>query len=183
MQSKFRFSEDQKKYLVKVFKEGEKTGIKASPEEVHQKMRQHFSPSEYVTERQIRSLFSRLTRDLKSNSLSLDEDCDDIDDIQFEVEEVATDLCNNDYRGGEWVAIRYEGNWYPGEILIAGDKVKVQCMQRVGQGSANNFIWGKEDVHMYPVEDIICTIKPPIPISRRAFGLLKEDIENIKNIF
>ena len=115
--------------------------------------------------------------------MSLDEDCDDIDDIQFEVEEVATDLCNNDYRGGEWVAIRYEGNWYPGEILFAGDKVKVQCMQRVGQGSANNFIWGKEDVHTYPVEDIICTIKPPIPISRRAFGLLKEDIKNIKNIF
>ena len=80
-------------------------------------MRQHFSPSEYVTERQIRSLFSRLTRDLKSNSLSLDEDCDDIDDIQFEVEEVATDLCNNDYRGGDWVAIRYEGNLYPGEIV------------------------------------------------------------------
>ena len=109
MRSKFRFSEAQKEYLVKVFKEGEKTGIKASLEEVHQKMRQHFSPSEYVTERQIPSLFSRLTRDLKSNSLSLDEDCNDMaDEIQFEVEEVAIYLCNNDYPG--------EGNG-PGRAL------------------------------------------------------------------
>ena len=28
----------------------EKAGIKASPEEVHHKMRRHFPPSEYVTE-------------------------------------------------------------------------------------------------------------------------------------
>ena len=101
------------------------------------------------------------------------------DEIQLEVGEVAIDLCNNGYRGGEWVAVQYEAKWYPGEILFAGDEVKVQCMQQVGQGSPNNFIWRKEDVHMYPVEDIMCTIKPPIPISRRSFGLTKEDIENI----
>ena len=41
MRSKFHYSEVQKEYLLKIYMQGEKAGIKASPEEVHHKMRQH----------------------------------------------------------------------------------------------------------------------------------------------
>ena len=42
VRSSFRFNQDQKIFLFKVFKAGEKTGYKSSPEEVHQLMRNSF---------------------------------------------------------------------------------------------------------------------------------------------
>ena len=70
----FWYTCKQKMFLYKHFKEGESTGTKISPEQVHLKMRKEFSPNEYVTIQQIKSLFSRksseqlkgMLKDLKS---------------------------------------------------------------------------------------------------------------------
>ena len=55
----FRFSEKQKKILHKVFMNGEVSGKKISPEQLHLELRKVLTPSEYVSSQQIRSLFSR----------------------------------------------------------------------------------------------------------------------------
>ena len=58
--STFRYSYKQKKFLYDLF-EGEKTGKKVAPEQVVLKMRKQFSTSEYVTDQQVKSIFSRLS--------------------------------------------------------------------------------------------------------------------------
>ena len=55
----FRFSEKQKKILYKVFMDGEVSGKKMSPEQVHLELSKVLTPIEYVSSQQIRSLFSR----------------------------------------------------------------------------------------------------------------------------
>ena len=49
--------------------EGEITGKKNSPEQVHLKMRMEFSPNEYVTIQQIKSLFSRMSAEQRKGTL------------------------------------------------------------------------------------------------------------------
>ena len=55
----FRFSDNKKKILYKVFMDGEVSGKKMSPEQVPLELRKVLTPSEYVSSQQIRSLFSR----------------------------------------------------------------------------------------------------------------------------
>lgn len=55
-----RFSAEVKTYLQGVFDLGEKTGIKAIPEQVAQQMRTMFRPDNWLTSRQITGVFSRL---------------------------------------------------------------------------------------------------------------------------
>ena len=59
MRKDFRFSEKQKKILYKVFVDGEVSGKKMSPEQVHLELIKVLTPSEYVSSQQIHSLFSR----------------------------------------------------------------------------------------------------------------------------
>ena len=59
LRTNFRFSENQKKILYKVFMDGEVSGKKMSPEQVHRELRKALTPSEYVSSQQICSLFSR----------------------------------------------------------------------------------------------------------------------------
>ena len=55
----FRFSENQKKILHKVFMDGEVSGKKMSLEQVHLEFRKVLTPIEFVSSQQICSLFSR----------------------------------------------------------------------------------------------------------------------------
>ena len=65
----FRYSYEQKIFLYNVFKEGEETGKKMSPEQVHMKMRKQFSANQYVTVQQIKSLFSRWSSEQRKGYL------------------------------------------------------------------------------------------------------------------
>ena len=65
----FRFKKRQKKFLFKAFADGEHSGKKASPEEVHQNMRNFFDPVDYCSVCQIKFLFSRWSWDLQSSTL------------------------------------------------------------------------------------------------------------------
>ena len=59
VRTSFRFNKRQNNFLFKAFADGEHSGKKASPEEVHQNMRNFFDPVDYCSVCQIKSLFSR----------------------------------------------------------------------------------------------------------------------------
>ena len=51
-------------------------------------------------------------------------------------------------------------------------------MRIVGE---NKFVWPeKDDISWYENDDVVCTVEPPAPVSQRAFGLSKKDVEKIK---
>ena len=60
----FRFNQIQKNFLFNLFVDGERTGKKHSPDEVHIAMRQKLSIDLYCSITQIRSLFSRWSLEL-----------------------------------------------------------------------------------------------------------------------
>ena len=62
VRSTFRFKENKKAFLMKVFIESETTGKNVSAEKAHLLMRKSFHPQEYCIPRQIRSLFSRWSK-------------------------------------------------------------------------------------------------------------------------
>ena len=59
VRSHFRYTYKLKKVLYDIFTEGETKGKKMSPEQVEKILRQKLQVSEYVTSKQIRSLFWR----------------------------------------------------------------------------------------------------------------------------
>lgn len=63
--------------------------------------------------------------------------------------------------------MKYENEMYPGEILEIDDKtVKVNAMEPTGNGK---FKWPtKEDIHDYPLCDIVRKIEPPVPCDSRG---------------
>ena len=67
--SDFRYSNKQKVLLYKYFIDGEKSRKKKSPDEVHLLLRKDLSPQEYVTSQQIRSLFSRWSKQYREGTL------------------------------------------------------------------------------------------------------------------
>ena len=85
------------------------------------------------------------------------------------------------YEVGQWVAFRFGKEWYPGEVMnIADDEIEIKCMKIVG---VNKFIWPDvDDVHLYDLNSVICSIEPPTPISQRAFGVRKNDLDKIKTL-
>ena len=53
-----RATAKQKNLLYQYFIQGEESGKKLSPDQVHRRLKKDLSPNEYVTSQQIRSLFS-----------------------------------------------------------------------------------------------------------------------------
>ena len=145
--STFRYSYPQKKFLYDIFMDGQISGKKSSPDEVELSVRQHFtSTKDYVTSRQIRSLFSNFTKKLKENTLkeptpplltssgipipSTDE-CDVDDDNSTEDADVREDELSDvthsvigdisTWDVGTWVVIRHRRMWLPGRIAPKED--------------------------------------------------------------
>ena len=75
--SKFRFNDKQKTLLWQYSIDGEKSGKKKTPEEVHMLLRKDLQPEDYVTPQQIKSLFSRWTREKSSAPRKLSSVSDD----------------------------------------------------------------------------------------------------------
>ena len=69
VRNNFGYSYKQKKFLYDRFIEGELSGKKKSPEQVHLDMRKEFAPSQYVTVQQIKSLFSRMSQEKRRGTL------------------------------------------------------------------------------------------------------------------
>ena len=69
VRTSFRFKKIQNNFLFKAFADGEHSAKKASPEEVHQNMRNFFHPVDCCSVRQIKSLFSRWSQDLRLSTL------------------------------------------------------------------------------------------------------------------
>lgn len=69
------------------------------------------------------------------------------------------------HRSGQWCAVRYDDDPYPGIILE--HNVKVKWMHRNG---INKFFWPslREDVNWYEDDQIMCLIPEPLPVSKQS---------------
>ena len=105
--------------------DGENTGKKKSPEEVHMILRRDLNANELVSAQQIRSLFSKWSKQLKDGTLSelADEELeietneeDTSVQYQDELHELATEL-SVVWSKDDWLVVLYEDQWYPGVVL------------------------------------------------------------------
>jgi hypothetical protein len=90
------------------------------------------------------------------------------------------------YRVEDWVAVRSKDDWCIGIITALNmEEVEVNCMRRVDK-SQNQFTWPRvRDCTWYVKSNILCSIPPPTPITRRrtAFVLSKENQAKIMSIW
>lgn len=86
---------------------------------------------------------------------------------------------SNSYVIGDWVSIKYDAQWYPGEITgTLDEELQVKCMEVIGNGPSVKWPL-HDDVHWYPKTDVLCRIQPPVPVSNRGLRLLQSDTESI----
>jgi hypothetical protein len=166
--SNFRYSYEQKLLLYNLFMDGEKTGMKKSPEEVELIIRKKFKPDQYITAVQIRSLFSAFARKLRNGTLrpptqkqqQKDKDEPEEDNLEEEgtgsrsVDEPTedayyTELANaaalvmgvvSDWEVGDYVAVRYDLGWYPGVItdMLDDGTFQISCMEYIDKFEKDN---------------------------------------------
>ncbi|KAI4811884.1 hypothetical protein KUCAC02_014755 [Chaenocephalus aceratus] len=74
---------------------------------------------------------------------------------------------------GQWCALKYDEDIYPGVIQEVMDThVQVKCMHVAG---VNRFFWPlREDVLLYPFEDILSVILPPKSVTSRDVEIDKD---------
>lgn len=141
VRSNFRFTPLQKQLLYEIFIKGEKDGKKSTAEQSSLLIRKKLRPDEYVTPKQIKSLFSRWSRlyregrlkdpkgdtgcnsrGEKSDDEFEDEDYGDDDnlmineEIQQEARDISDVISSTVYHEDQWVAIKFGLEWYPGQI-------------------------------------------------------------------
>ena len=87
-----RLTNDQKNFLNKLFDDGEKNGCKETPESTLIKMRQQFTPKDYLPISTIKSYFSRRAKNIRTGKIvadkeDKDEESDEDSDENAEAEE------------------------------------------------------------------------------------------------
>jgi len=83
------------------------------------------------------------------------------------------------YNVGDWIAVMYHDDWYPGEIIDIKEMLQVKCVQKV---KGDKLSWPeRDDVSWYHFNEIMCNIQPPVPVNSalRSFCLLPSDLLNI----
>lgn len=56
-------------------------------------------------------------------------------------------------------------------VDILSNKIEIKCMKIVGE---NKFIRPEsEDMSWYDIGDVICSIKPPAPVSQKSLAFLR----------
>ena len=97
----------------------------------------------------------------------------------YEIEEIAISLCCL-YKVNSWVAVAFGKMLYPGEVKSIGDEeIEVFCTERIVRAS-DSFVWPeKEDLEWYSYDEILCAINPPVPETRPAFVLSRQDLDKI----
>ncbi|CAL1287552.1 unnamed protein product [Larinioides sclopetarius] len=116
----------------------------------------------------------------KTKPLSIDArslscfQCKPDDCIHYHIKSHSYDEVVENYDIGvnNWVAVRFEDEWFPGEVIeIIGEDIKVNFMIRARQQSVNHFKWPlNTDCQRIPIASIISKISPPCPISSRLFA-------------
>ncbi|CAL8359136.1 unnamed protein product [Arctogadus glacialis] len=83
---------------------------------------------------------------------------------------------------GKWCALVYDHTIYPGIIQEVNEThCQVKCMHKVGE---NRFFWPlREDLHWYPLEDVLTLIPPPENVTARHMAIAREMIRYISNRF
>ncbi|CAL8255045.1 unnamed protein product [Gadus morhua 'NCC'] len=74
---------------------------------------------------------------------------------------------------GKWCALVYDHTIYPGIIQEVNEThCQVKCMHKVGE---NRFFWPlREDLHWYPLEDVLTLIPPPENVTARHMAIARE---------
>ena len=84
MRKNFRFREHQKRILLKVFMKDENSGKKVTPEMAAQEIRQQLNRDYYVTPQQVKSLYSRWSKQMQNGTFKDDGDIDVEEQALFE---------------------------------------------------------------------------------------------------
>ena len=68
---------------------------------------------------------------------------------------------------GHWVAVVFDSEWFPGQILrVEGSNLVISFMRK----SKSFFLWPQKlDVQIIPENEILCTLEEPIKTSSRLF--------------
>ena len=207
--SKFEYTLELKLFLFDIFTTGEDTGIKKSAEEVEMMVRKNFNPDQYLTTVQIRTFFSKWTKELKAGTLKRptekkkkkpkvnqkvsDEDKEEVADDAFQIALLgeATRVIGDiaEWEVGDYVAIRNNSSYCPGLITkITEGVMTVSCMEFVNGHEMNNkFRWRTPMVETEcSKDDIILTLHNPAECTRgkRAshFTLTSDDFRFIADL-
>ena len=173
----FRYTVKQKVLLYDYFMIGETSGKKKSPEEVHLLIREHLETKEYVTTQQIRSLYSRWSKQYREGTLQKPT-ADNVNDVQDEEDDLAEvyeeDLHQiasevaNPWQIDDWVVVSFQGALYPGVVTKIDEQgTWVDCIEPAIPGK-NCYRWPKKKDNIpYKDEEIVCQIDAPVPCSNR----------------
>ena len=172
VQNTFQYTCKQKIFLYKLFKGGEVAGKKICPEQVYLKMQKEFSPNEYVTIQQIKSLFPRMSSEQHKGMLKEPKSSQPPEDIllsrneaiidENEIRETACSVLAEllDLKLNKWVLVAYEGQVFPGIVKkVLNGTVKVKCME-YEISSQNCFRWPVDNDSIW-YEYVICKIDAP----------------------
>ncbi|KAG8299644.1 hypothetical protein J6590_095768 [Homalodisca vitripennis] len=110
-------------------------------------------------------------------------DIDETAPQQYDVLASDTPVCGNsdDVEEGDWVIVIYDG-WYPGVVDRRDENfLSVNFMHT----TVTKFFWPTEaDIQTLQPNDILCKIDvPPHPVSNRHFGMLKNTVNQIQELY
>ena len=183
--SSFRYSAKQKKVLYELFMQGERNNKKLTPEQVQQEICKKLAVDEFVTAKQVKSLYSRWSKLLRQGKLNIfeeekeddrnedEEHHDEInDDTAIEFNQFITDqiahIFEGEYSVHDYVAVVYLEKWFPSQVITVEDTgVKLKSMRCVFDGR-NQFKWPeRDDILFYTNDLVLCKLDAPEPISSR----------------
>ncbi|XP_029316085.1 uncharacterized protein LOC115027144 [Cottoperca gobio] len=74
---------------------------------------------------------------------------------------------------GKWCALVYDNIIYPGIITEVNEThCQVKCLHKVG---SNRFYWPlRDDLHWYPLQDVLSLIPPPENVTSRHMAIARE---------
>ena len=106
---------------------------------------------------------------------------DNNDNSDWELPEVSEPL--TEYQVGSFVVAVYEGRWYIAQVEGEDPDEETEgftLLLYMDHKGFNQFSWGeKKDILKTNDKDIICDVRPPIPVSSRAMGLRKDDLDKV----
>ena len=87
------------------------------------------------------------------------------------------------YQVGSFVVAIYENHWYIAQVEGEDPDEETEgftLLHYMDLKGFNQFSWGeKKDILKTNDKDIICAVSPPIPVSSRAMGLKREDLDKV----
>ena len=88
----------------------------------------------------------------------------------------------------DYVAACYNRKWYIAEVLCTSDddaqEATYYYLKFTVNEDENKFSWPtKSDEVPKLLEDILCIVSPPVPVSSRHIGLVEEDYKKVSKLF